>query len=91
LAVRDKSAADGRRQVVRLTEDGRRAFDELNRLQACAIYPVLAPLDDGQRTRLVGAMGQIRRMLSNETRRSHVVLRRPSRVVSGRSSSGTAP
>jgi DNA-binding MarR family transcriptional regulator/GNAT superfamily N-acetyltransferase len=77
LAAREKSATDGRRQVVRLTENGRRAFDELDRLQARAIDTLLAPLDDGQRTRLVGAMGQIRRMLSNETRRYGVVLRAP--------------
>jgi DNA-binding MarR family transcriptional regulator/GNAT superfamily N-acetyltransferase len=77
LAAREKSAADGRRQVVRLTEKGRRAFDELDRLQEGAIDTLLAPLDDGQRTRLVGAMGQIRRMLSKETHRADVVLRPP--------------
>ena len=77
LAAREKSAADGRRRVVRLTEKGRRAFDELDRLQEGAIDTLLAPLDDGQRTRLVGAMGQIRRMLSKETHRAGVVLRPP--------------
>jgi DNA-binding MarR family transcriptional regulator/GNAT superfamily N-acetyltransferase len=77
LAAREKSAADGRRQVVRLTDDGRRAFDELDRLQAGAIDTLLAPLDDGQRTQLVGAMGEIRRMLSSEARRDGLVLRPP--------------
>ena len=77
LAVREKSAADGRRQVVRLTDQGRRAFDELDRLQAGAIDNLLAPLDDGQRTQLVGAMGEIRRMLSSEARRDGLVLRPP--------------
>jgi DNA-binding MarR family transcriptional regulator/GNAT superfamily N-acetyltransferase len=77
LAAREKSAADGRRQVIRLTEKGRRAFDELDRRQAGAIDTLLAPLDDSQRTRLVGAMGQIRRVLSNETHRDGVVLRPP--------------
>ena len=77
LAAREKSAADGRRQVVRLTDEGRRAFDELDRLQAGAIDTLLAPLDDGQRTQLVGAMGQIRRMLSSEARRAGLVLRPP--------------
>jgi DNA-binding MarR family transcriptional regulator/GNAT superfamily N-acetyltransferase len=77
LAAREKSAADGRRQVIRLTEKGRRAFDELDRRQAGAIDTLLAPLDDSQRTRLVGAMGQIRRMLSNETHPVGVVLRPP--------------
>ena len=75
LAAREKSAADGRRQVVRLTDDGRRAFDELDRLQAGAIDTLLAPLDDGQRTQLIGAMGQIRRMLGSEARRDGLVLR----------------
>jgi DNA-binding MarR family transcriptional regulator/GNAT superfamily N-acetyltransferase len=77
LVAREKSAADGRRQVVRLTESGRRAFDELDRLQTGAIDTLLAPLDDGQRTQLVGAMGQIRRMLGSEARRSGLVLRPP--------------
>jgi DNA-binding MarR family transcriptional regulator/predicted N-acetyltransferase YhbS len=77
LATRAKSATDGRRQVVRLTEEGRRAFDELDRRQARAIDTLLAPLDDGQRTRLVAAMGQIRRVLSNQTLRADVVLRPP--------------
>jgi DNA-binding MarR family transcriptional regulator/GNAT superfamily N-acetyltransferase len=77
LAAREKSAADGRRQVVRLTDDGRLAFDELDRLQAGAIDTLLAPLDDGQRTQLIGAMGQIRRMLGSEARRDGLVLRPP--------------
>ena len=77
LVAREKSAADGRRQVVRLTADGQRAFDELDRLQAGAIDTLLAPLDDGQRTRLVGAMGQIRRMLGSEAPWAGLVLRPP--------------
>jgi len=77
LAAREKSAADGRRLVVRLTVEGRRAFDELDRLQAGAIDTMLAPLDDVQRTQLVGAMGQIRRMLSSDARPAGLVLRPP--------------
>ena len=77
LVVREKSDVDGRRQIVRLTEDGRRAFEELDRLQANAIDSLLSPLDGGQRSQLVGAMGQIRRMLGNEAGRSGVVLRPP--------------
>ena len=77
LVAREKSAADGRRQVVRLTDEGRQAFDELDRLQAGAIDTLLAPLDDGQRNQLVGAMGQIRRMLGSETRWTGIVLRPP--------------
>ncbi len=77
LVAREKSAADGRRQVVRLTDEGRRAFAELDQLQAGAINTLLAPLDDGQRTRLVGAMGQIRRMLGSDVRPTGLVLRPP--------------
>jgi len=77
FAAREKSAADGRRQVVRLTDEGRRAFDELDRLQAGAIDTLLAPLDDVQRTQLVGAMGQIRRTLSSDASRAGLVLRPP--------------
>jgi DNA-binding MarR family transcriptional regulator/GNAT superfamily N-acetyltransferase len=77
LVAREKSEVDARRQIVRLTEDGRRAFEELDRLQANAIDTLLAPLDDGQRGQLVGAMGQIRRMLGNEGGRGGLVLRPP--------------
>src|SRR5258705_3726433 len=77
LAAGEKSAADGRRQVVRLTDDGRRAFDELDRLQAGAIDTLLAPLGDGQRTQLIAAMGQIRRMLGSEARPDGLVRRPP--------------
>ena len=77
LLAREKSAADGRRQVVRLTAEGRQAFDELDRLQAGAIDTLLAPLDDGQQNQLVGAMGQIRRMLGSETPWTGIVLRPP--------------
>ncbi|HTI78078.1 MAG TPA: helix-turn-helix domain-containing GNAT family N-acetyltransferase [Mycobacterium sp.] len=77
LVAREKSEADGRRQIVRLTEDGRRAFDELDRLQASAIDTLLEPLDGRQRTQLVGAMGRIRRMLGPAGGRGGVVLRPP--------------
>ena len=77
LVAREKSQADGRRQIVRLTEDGRRAFDELDRLQASAIDTLLEPLDGRQRSQLVGAMGRIRRMLGHQGGRGGVVLRPP--------------
>jgi DNA-binding MarR family transcriptional regulator/GNAT superfamily N-acetyltransferase len=77
LAAREKSQVDGRRQVVRLTEEGHRAFGELDRLQAGAIDTLLAPLDETQRKELVTSMGQIRRMLSSEARRAGLVLRPP--------------
>src|SRR5690242_1660817 len=77
LVVREKSEVDGRRQLVRLTDAGRRAFAELDELQAGAIATMLAPLDDGQRGELVAAMGRIRRALGDEPRRRGLVLRSP--------------
>jgi DNA-binding MarR family transcriptional regulator/predicted N-acetyltransferase YhbS len=77
LAAREKSAADGRRQVVRLTDDGRRAFAELDQLQASAIETMLAPLDAGQRAELVTSMGQIRRTLGDEPHWRGLLLRPP--------------
>ena len=75
--AKEKSHADARRHVVRLTDDGRRAFDELDRLQAGAIATMLAPLDDGQRAELVTSMERIRRALGDEPRRRGLVLRPP--------------
>ena len=77
LVAREKSAADGRRQVVRLTPDGQRAFAELDQLQARAIATMLAPLDEGQRAELVTSMGRIRRTLGDEPHWRGLVLRPP--------------
>ena len=77
FVAREKSTADGRRQVVRLTDDGRRAFAELDQLQADAIATMLAPLDEGQRAELVTSMGRIRRTLGDEPRWRGLVLRPP--------------
>jgi DNA-binding MarR family transcriptional regulator/predicted N-acetyltransferase YhbS len=77
LVAREQAASDGRRQVVRLTSDGQRAFAELDRLQAGAIDALLAPLDEAQRTELVAAMDQIRRVLDGHPRRTGLVLRAP--------------
>jgi DNA-binding MarR family transcriptional regulator/GNAT superfamily N-acetyltransferase len=77
LVAREQSASDGRRQVVRLTTDGQRAFAELDQLQAGAIDTLLAPLDEAQRSELVAAMLQIRRVLDGQPPRAGLVLRAP--------------
>lgn len=77
LVVREQSKTDGRRQVVRLTADGRQAFAELDGRQASAIDALLAPLDDGQRTELVAAMARIRRVLDSPQQPAGLVLRPP--------------
>jgi DNA-binding MarR family transcriptional regulator/GNAT superfamily N-acetyltransferase len=77
LVAREQSTTDGRRQVVRLTADGKEAFAELDRLQAGAIDALLAPLDEAQRSELVAAMGRIRRVLDGQPRPAGLVLRAP--------------
>ncbi|HET6735034.1 bifunctional helix-turn-helix transcriptional regulator/GNAT family N-acetyltransferase [Mycobacterium sp.] len=77
LVVREQSTSDGRRQVVRLTSDGRQAFEDLDRLQAGAIDALVEPLNEAQRSQLVAAMGQIRRVLDGQERPAGQVLRAP--------------
>lgn len=77
LVERQSSAADARRQVVRLTEAGTAAFAELDTLQTAAIDRIVGPLDEEQRAGLVAAMGRIRSMLGDDQRRSGLVLRSP--------------
>jgi DNA-binding MarR family transcriptional regulator/GNAT superfamily N-acetyltransferase len=64
LVDRSRSAADGRRQVVRLTAAGRATFGELDRRQHDEVAAQLDGLDAGQRRRLLGSMAAIRSVLS---------------------------
>jgi DNA-binding MarR family transcriptional regulator/predicted N-acetyltransferase YhbS len=75
LVVREPSSTDGRRQIVRLTPDGRRAFAELDSLQTTAVDRLLAPLDQAKRFELAAAMRRIRYALGDEPRSPGLVLR----------------
>src|SRR3954462_14774736 len=75
LVEREPSAADARRQLVRLTDAGQLAFTETDTLQADAIDRLVEPLDENQRNELVTAMGRIRRMLDGGHRAGGLVLR----------------
>ena len=77
IATRERSAADGRRQVIRLTERGREAFQMLDRRSAEQIGALLSGLTEGERRRLVGAMGAIRGILEGSGRHESFVLRPP--------------
>ena len=70
LVAREKSAADGRRQVVRLTDEGRRAFANSTGCRRRDRRPAGAAGRRSANVRLVTAMGRIRRMLGGEPRRS---------------------
>jgi DNA-binding MarR family transcriptional regulator/GNAT superfamily N-acetyltransferase len=65
LVVRDMSAADARRQVIHLTEQGRAAYATLDRRSAEDIADLLGHLDDAQRHRLLAAMGAVRDLLGD--------------------------
>src|SRR4051794_8339336 len=75
LVAREPSAADARRQLVRLTDAGQLAFTETDGLQARAIDQLVAPLDEDQRNQLVAAMERIRRILDGGRRAGGLVLR----------------
>ncbi|MGW4534673.1 bifunctional helix-turn-helix transcriptional regulator/GNAT family N-acetyltransferase [Nocardia sp. NPDC004340] len=70
LVARRRSEADGRRQVVELTEAGRAAFDLLDQRTQQQIGDLLVPHSPLVRTRLVGAMRTIERILDGETEQS---------------------
>jgi DNA-binding MarR family transcriptional regulator/GNAT superfamily N-acetyltransferase len=76
LVRRDRSAADGRRQVVRLTTAGRRAYRTLDRRSAEQVGKLLAPLPPEGQARLVGAMATIHDLLG-EAQPVGYVLRAP--------------
>lgn len=75
LVVREQSERDGRRQVVRLTPDGERAFGELDRLQSDAIEKLLSPLDEDLCAEVTGSMRRIRTVLGDEVSPSGPVCR----------------
>lgn len=77
LVVRERSGDDGRRQIVGLTDAGRRAFADLDRLQVDAIHALLAPLDEPRRQELVTSMRRVRSALEGPPEKTSVVIRPP--------------
>lgn len=77
LVARDRASADARRQVVRLTDEGREVFAGLDASSEREVRALLASLpEDGQR-RLVASMTAIERALGAPQRPELVVLRPP--------------
>jgi DNA-binding MarR family transcriptional regulator/N-acetylglutamate synthase-like GNAT family acetyltransferase len=79
LIARERSSADRRRQLVRLTAKGRRTFAGLDRRSSAEIGGILSPHSDEQQARLVEAMGSIRRILGEplDERRAEIREIRP--------------
>ncbi|BCJ32625.1 MarR family transcriptional regulator [Actinocatenispora thailandica] len=63
LVTRERSATDARRQVVRLTEDGRDTYRELSRRSSDQIGELLGRLPEPAQQRLLAAMGTVRDVL----------------------------
>lgn len=61
--TRTPSAADGRQQLLSLTNDGQAAFAELNAASRAQVGALLETLADGEQARLVRAMDTIRELL----------------------------
>jgi DNA-binding MarR family transcriptional regulator/GNAT superfamily N-acetyltransferase len=77
LVRRSRSAADGRRQVIELTETGRDTQAELDKRSDDQIGELIGALGEADQRRLLGAMATIRELLGERTRRDLVVLREP--------------
>ncbi|HLT61287.1 MAG TPA: helix-turn-helix domain-containing GNAT family N-acetyltransferase, partial [Microlunatus sp.] len=77
LVTRDRADRDRRRQTVTLTGAGRAAFEELDRSTVAGIEDLVEPLSEGDRARLVEAMGTVRALLDRAPTRGRIVLREP--------------
>jgi DNA-binding MarR family transcriptional regulator/GNAT superfamily N-acetyltransferase len=77
LVSRQAHPGDARRQLIRLTEAGRRAFDDLDERHATVIRELLEPLSADQRATLTEAMGTVERTLGAPASPRGVVLRPP--------------
>lgn len=79
LIERKMSEKDGRAATLSLTVKGRELFDDLNRLAADHVAEAIASLDEGQRARLISAMGVIGQLIDGPQVASsdQVMLREP--------------
>jgi DNA-binding MarR family transcriptional regulator/N-acetylglutamate synthase-like GNAT family acetyltransferase len=77
IAAKERSSEDGRRQLIRLTRQGRTVFNRLDERSTAEVRALLSPLPERDRRRLVGAMDSIRAILGDSPRREALVLRAP--------------
>ena len=77
IVVRERSPADARRQVIRLTRKGRAAFKTLDRRSAQQVGALLRGLGEDERLRLIAAMSAIQSILEGSRSSQGHVLRAP--------------
>jgi DNA-binding MarR family transcriptional regulator/GNAT superfamily N-acetyltransferase len=75
LVVRDRSAEDGRRQMVRLTRSGRDTFGALDDRSSESVAALLESVAAADQPELLASMHTIERLLSRREQPSEVVLR----------------
>ncbi|GAA4230996.1 DNA-binding MarR family transcriptional regulator/GNAT superfamily N-acetyltransferase [Streptosporangium album] len=77
LVARERSAADGRRQVIGLTEAGRKTFATLDERSAAQVRGLLDPVTEEDRRRLVASMATIQEILTRTPKAEPYVIRPP--------------
>ncbi|MFI5607629.1 GNAT family N-acetyltransferase [Amycolatopsis sp. NPDC051903] len=77
LLLRERSGADARRQIVRLTDAGRVAFADLDSRSIRQIGGLLERFPDEDQRRLLGAMGTITALVGEREPDHTLVLRAP--------------
>src|SRR5690606_29299496 len=80
LLTRERSPGDARRQVLRLTDQGRAAFATLDARSSEQVAGLLAPLPDRDQQRVVAAMDAIRTVLGDAAPPPRTVVLRPPRA-----------
>ncbi|MFE6610020.1 GNAT family N-acetyltransferase [Amycolatopsis sp. NPDC057786] len=77
LLTRERSDEDARRQIVRLTEDGRKAFTVLDQRSVGRIGSLLGKFGEDEQKRLLGAMDTITSLVGERASDAALVLRPP--------------
>jgi DNA-binding MarR family transcriptional regulator/N-acetylglutamate synthase-like GNAT family acetyltransferase len=80
LVERSRSESDGRRQVVRLTQRGREAFQTLDARSDQQAEQLLADLAPAERAALMSSLATARALLDLDTDRTHTVVIRDLRA-----------
>jgi DNA-binding MarR family transcriptional regulator/GNAT superfamily N-acetyltransferase len=77
IATRERSGADARRALIRLTDHGRAAFEMLDERSSGEVRGLLSRLTEEDQRRLIGAMQAIQEILGDSARTQPIVLRAP--------------
>ncbi len=77
LLIRTPAPDNAKRLLLRLTDDGKAVFADLNATSAAEVATLLSDLSDSEQRQLVGAMDRVRRLLGNDSGDRTFLLRDP--------------